>query len=953
MSRSYDPQHSLILDRFESDWARGDLCPEISSYLPDDGESSKVPRRELLIGLVMIDLERRWRSGGGWLPTIAITDGALPHKPMLEEYLARFPELGSHADLSTKLIAQEYRVRKEWGDQPSHEEYFRRFPSKTAFLSGALFSIEAGAALDTTVDSAQSIASGCTEADAFSTGRAFGQYELLEEIARGGMGVVYKAWQKNANRIVAVKMILSGHLADQEEVKRFEREAEAAANLDHPGIVPIYDVGTVAGQHYFSMGFVEGRSLKVCLTEGTFPSRRAADVLVTIADAVEYAHQKGIVHRDLKPANVLMDSENRPRVTDFGLAKRLNSDNALTATGQVMGTPSYMPPEQAAGKLEHIGPTADVYSLGAVLYELLTGRPPFMAATLLETLMQVLENEPVSPRALNPTVDKDIETICLKCLSKQPSRRYQRTAELVDDLKRYLAHEPIYARPTSSIERLGKWVRRHPSLATLASVVLLALVAVSLLWFEATTARNREIKRRMQTRSALDEMTSFVIEDLLAQQTELTDVHEQYLRRALKQYREFADDTPDDKKGLEGLAATYMRIGGIQERLGDLDDAAVAFRHAIIRYKQLEVWKPGSFREPLIAAQINLAAALQESGELDSAIVSYEIAASSLELENDSPKSDRVNMQRFAASINNNLGNLYSKSGRESDAVVAFHRAIHAQEAVATNSPEHFTAWYSLGMYYRNYGRLLDQTLGNAEEAQVYFRKGIALQRQLGKRTGSRDCLREIALGQMQLSVSLFRLGDVSEAVSLLGEGIELQEKLVGDFPAQPELASELATMYERMGLILVTADNRSGGMQRFQKAVVLRKRLVAGHPNMPEYLDALSMLYSTMARWIDDANEGETMCYEAISLRERLIETFPDVPAYRIELGSCFAVLGAIVERRGRVVEALKLYDKSISVLESLPDSVSQSTRAKGLLEASSVLRALAISAIEEMHSN
>jgi eukaryotic-like serine/threonine-protein kinase len=305
--------------------------------------------------------------------------------------------------------------------------------------------------------------------------RYFGDYELISEIARGGMGVVYRARQVSLNRPVALKMILAGQLASEADVKRFHLEAEAAANLDHPGIVPIYEIGEHQGQHFFSMGFVEGTSLAAKVADGPLPPSEAASLTRQVAEAMHYAHDKGVIHRDLKPGNVLLDSQGRPKVTDFGLAKKLQSDSGLTQTGQVMGTPSYMPPEQAEGK--EVGPLADVYALGAVLYCLLTGRPPFQSASPMDTLMQVVGQEPVPPRQLNPSVPRDLETICLKCLQKDPHRRYGSARELADELDRLLSGRPILARPVGSPERAWRWCRRNPVVATLAGALVVALVA--------------------------------------------------------------------------------------------------------------------------------------------------------------------------------------------------------------------------------------------------------------------------------------------------------------------------------------------------------------------------------------------------------------------------------------------------------------------------------------------
>jgi serine/threonine protein kinase len=309
-----------------------------------------------------------------------------------------------------------------------------------------------------------------------AAGKIFGEYELLDEIARGGMGVVYRARQIKLNRVVALKMILAGELASDSDVQRFYNEAEAAASLHHPCIVPIFDIGEYAGQHYFSMGYVEGTNLAAVVRDGPIPARDAAHYCEQIADAIAYAHQQGIIHRDLKPGNVLLDSSTQPHITDFGLAKILQADSDLTGTGQVMGTPSYMPPEQASGRIHDIGPTSDVYSLGGILYFLLTARPPFQASSLMETLKQVMEQEPVSPRQLNPGVPPDLETICLKCLEKPQNRRYASARELASELRRYLNDEPILARPVTGPARAWRWCRRNPKIAGLLMAIALSLL---------------------------------------------------------------------------------------------------------------------------------------------------------------------------------------------------------------------------------------------------------------------------------------------------------------------------------------------------------------------------------------------------------------------------------------------------------------------------------------------
>jgi hypothetical protein len=296
-------------------------------------------------------------------------------------------------------------------------------------------------------------------------------YEILSELGRGGMGVVYKARHVALGRVVALKMILAGGHAGEADRARFLAEAEAVAQLQHPGIVQLYEFGRHDGLPYFTLEYVPFGSLAQFLRSGPLPAaREAARLVERLARAVQYAHEHGIVHRDLKPANVLLTDEGTPKITDFGLVKRTEVREGLTATGVVMGTPSYMAPEQAGGKGKAVGPAADVYALGAILYECLTGRPPFKAATTFDTLMQVLHEEPEPPRRRRPEVPRDLDTICLKCLEKDPARRYGTAEELADELRRYLRHEPIQTRRTGIWERTVKFARRQPLLATLLVV---------------------------------------------------------------------------------------------------------------------------------------------------------------------------------------------------------------------------------------------------------------------------------------------------------------------------------------------------------------------------------------------------------------------------------------------------------------------------------------------------
>jgi serine/threonine protein kinase len=367
-----------------------------------------------------------------------------------------------NAALADFLEAQERRVPwdraaflaqyPELADELS--EFFADRDAMELVLGNSHASASIEAAGDTT------LAGNGREAFSPNLPRRFGNFDLLEEIARGGMGVVYKARQITPQRVVAVKMILAGQLASADDVDRFYAEAQAAAMLDHPNIIPLFEVGQHEGQHYFSMGYVDGGSLAEQLSSSPLPPREAAVIIRTVSLAVHYAHQRGVIHRDLKPGNILVDARGLVRVSDFGLARRQFEASSLTATGQLLGTPSYMPPEQVSGQHDLIGPASDVYSLGATLYALITGRPPFQAASTIDTLRQVMEQDPVSPRRLDASLPRDLETITLKCLEKPPARRYSDAQALADELDRFIAGKPIRARRSTRAEQLFRWCQR-------------------------------------------------------------------------------------------------------------------------------------------------------------------------------------------------------------------------------------------------------------------------------------------------------------------------------------------------------------------------------------------------------------------------------------------------------------------------------------------------------------
>ena len=389
---------------------------------------------------------------------------------------------------------------------PEYEASLRTFLDDQQFLRQVAAGLRGNMATGATVDS-KSASDGVAEGTQI---RYIGEYEILEEIARGGMGIVYKAKQRNLKRIVALKMIRAGQLATEADVRRFRLEAQAAGRLHHPRIVAIHEVGEHDGHHYFTMDYIEGCSLADAIREESMPARRAAELVRCTAEAIQFAHEQGTLHRDLKPAKILLDADGNPKITDFGLAKIAaptedDSQAPLTTTGQILGTPSYMSPEQAAGTQLRVGPGTDVYSLGAILYASLTGRAPFVADTPIETLLQVVHQEPLAPRTLNPKIPRELETICLKCLAKQPAARYATAGGLADDLARWLAGRPIQAKPAGALRRIGKWSRRHPARTALLLVLVIASICTTWLWQRAEQASRRAAEQLYVHRVALAE----------------------------------------------------------------------------------------------------------------------------------------------------------------------------------------------------------------------------------------------------------------------------------------------------------------------------------------------------------------------------------------------------------------------------------------------------------------
>ncbi len=527
-----------LADEFDLSWRDRPPADIEAFYRTSVGGSGRpldpVGRLALLVELVRIDLEYRWRPAD-----------KVRARWMVADYVRRFAELQAGGWDAVSLMADEFRVRWQWGDKPERAKFVADHAHLEPHLTPALAGVERSLGVKSTPRPSVTPSDQPTELplpDATryrppstpvvppppaSLGKAaptlpatFAGYEIRRELGRGGMGVVYEAWDPSLKRSVALKVILSGDHAGVEEVARFRKEAQAVAKLKHPNVVQILQFGEYEGRPFFALEYVAGGTLARALRAGPQPAGRAAAVVLALAEGMAVAHAAGIVHRDLKPGNVLLDGPQAdtaasappvPKITDFGLVKDLEDDGERTHAGRVMGTPSYMAPEQAEGRIDDLGPPADVYALGVILYEMLVGRPPFRGASAAETIDLVRKKDPLPPRQLQPSVPFDLETICLKCLRKDPHQRYESAEELADDLKRYQAGRPILARPVGVAEQAWKFYRRNPVVVwTAAGVFALLLVVMGTAVYGAVAAVGEATALRDKTQAERDKGTAEV-----------------------------------------------------------------------------------------------------------------------------------------------------------------------------------------------------------------------------------------------------------------------------------------------------------------------------------------------------------------------------------------------------------------------------------------------------------
>jgi tetratricopeptide (TPR) repeat protein/tRNA A-37 threonylcarbamoyl transferase component Bud32 len=816
-----------------------------------------------------------------------------------------------------------------------------------------------------------------------------GRYRLLELLGTGSFGSVWQARDTDLRREVAVKLPRGGHFHSAAEEARFLREARFMAQLHHPGIVAVHDVGKDQDTVYIVSDLVRGPSLAQWVGEGRRPGfREAAAVGAQVADALDYAHRQGVVHRDLKPANILLAfsrepeasatpalasgsrlNECVPKITDFGLAKRDAGEITMTLEGQVLGTPAYMSPEQVRNP-HAVDGRSDVYSLGVILYQLLTGELPFRGVTRM-VLHQVLSDEPRPPRRLNDKIPRDLETITLKCLAKEPGRRYRTAGELAADLRRWLAGEPIHARPVGRVGRVWRWCRRKPAVAGLTA----ALVVVFLGGFAGVTWQWRRAEDSFrQAREAVDEQFTLVSEETLLNEPGLQPLRKKLLEAAQRYYVRFLQQRSHDRTLRAELAATHHRLGVIYQEIGSVHDALQAFTKARDLRAKLVEDNPGvpRFRYELAQSYLRLGHALYATGPMDAVGQAFgEALALCEKLEQDHPSDPQYQselaqcyysigcLQVGRGQFDEALGHLDkarvlqekldqgcppgAKASRpQSDLAKTYIAIAHRQDSrgmfraaleshrkasdlqarLVRDNPAAFSYQDELGWSYHNIGVLLAR-IGHLPPALDSSGKANAIFRKLADANPDVTGFQEnLARSHNHLGLLYSELGRYPEALAASQQAVDIGQKLVKDHPTVPHCRYDLAVSYNNLGGMYSENKQPDKALESCENAYDLLKKLADDNPAVIEYKETpASNCHSLGTLHLRAGTPPKALHFyqEAAALREGLLRAHPKAAGYQIELALTYHDIGSLKSATRHPKEALEFYQKACALRERL----------------------------------
>jgi tetratricopeptide (TPR) repeat protein len=761
---------------------------------------------------------------------------------------------------------------------------------------------------------------------------SIGRFQIHGELGRGGFGVVFRAHDHELDRDVALKIPRPEVLISRDLRNRFVREGKAIAGLSHSNILPVFEVGRLGGICYIASSYCDGPSLAAWAARAQpIPVEQAARLVRTLAEAVQHAHGRGVVHRDLKPSNVLFNTDTSsdspipgysPLLTDFGLAKVAGLASEATRSGAILGTPAYMSPEQAAGRLDEVGPASDIYSLGAILYELLTGQPPFRKESDVATLQAVQLEEPVAPRRIRPEIPRDLEAVCLKCLEKPRDRRYPSATALAADLDRYLRGEPVLARPIGDVQRLARWCRRRPALtgAIAASVIFLVAGLAAALWqwrraednykdALASAVRERDAAAREKksaerekaekdfTREALHAMTSQVAGEWLGAQRQLSVEQKRFLENTAAYYRRFAAEEIHDEESRARVGQAAFRLGTLLDRLGDRAAAQAAYEQARDSMRVLVAEAP------------------------------------------DKPE-HRLNLSKTCLK----LTILFRSLGKWPEAEAANREAIEQGERLVRDHPNEPSYRYDLSESH-NLRAIVARAQRRFPESEASQRIALELRRQLVEDVPTNRTYRQsLAHSLNNLATLLVDLARHAEAEPLLEESAAIKEQLVAEDPKNVFYSDELAQGYTNHGVFLQKQGRYHEAENFGQKGVDRYARLAAENPSMPQFrhafawsLQSLGSAQLNQKKW----EEAERCHRRALTLLEELIRQHPEAWSYRHQSAACYSTLGDMWRDRDDLTKAEDAYSESIRLLDELLARGQKFGPVMGSLQSSSVGRA------------
>jgi eukaryotic-like serine/threonine-protein kinase len=765
-------------------------------------------------------------------------------------------------------------------------------------------------------------------------------YQILGELGRGGMGVVYKARQRGLRRLVALKMVLSGAHAGPQHLARFQTEAEAVARLQHPNIVQIYDVGEQTGLPYFSLEFVDGNPLDKQIAGKPQAPREAAQLIESLARAMHFAHEQGIIHRDLKPANILMTKDGVPKISDFGLAKQLEEvESSQTQSGTIMGTPSYMSPEQARGEVRGVGPLADQYSLGAILYELLVGRPPFVGATTVDTVMQVTKNEPIPPTRLQLDIPPDLETICLKCLQKEPGKRYANCFELAEDLHRFLAGEPILARPIGLSERLWRWCKRNPKLAVSSAAILVLLLSgcVGSTWAALTIASERNQKETeraiaigaselaAENEAVANEQAKLAVEtlglliDKVQQQLKNTpgvqDLRKDLLETALAGLDRVANKSGTESKMQRIMADAYLKMGIVLTEFNRSKEAGNYFERCYALTKEELAKQPDNdlLKERLALACTFLGELkLKAPRDVQKTFEYYEQAFA---LREDIARRPEAQRQGFnsrlrpeerlrAATIKTNLSEGYTRVGLlhyfQQDSATAepyILKSLALREQLARELAVRYAA-FTLGAC----------SFGSIDPVGQMLVLSSSIEMP-GQYQGAWEMLQHTARNYHLIGEIYFRLKNFEKSKTFYEKCRLIREAASAADPNDYKLKGDMGQFFDYYGKVDLGLGDPKDALKQFDRSIALMREVESLDNKNVEYKVNLALsLYDRgqAALRVGDRAGAKKYFAECLEIREKLSVADPGNGAMRMDLMLVLPHCGQ-VERGARIAEELK----------------------------------------------